>query len=490
MLENLLKLKEEAKDLLVLYVEDDEATRMIFENMLKKVFNNIVVAENGKEGLEKFKQINPDIVITDIQMPKMNGLDMSLEIKSINKSTPIVLMTAFEDSKYFIKSIEIGIDRYLLKPIKSDYMISVLTDIVELIKNNKIIEIYKKRELEEKIVEASFDMLKQTLESLSNPAIVYHDKKAVFLNGALKSILKDDIFNKISKHDRCLDEFIIQKNSEYLSSIFDVDNNEKSENKIFLTIDKRFFIFLINKNRLVAENINYELFVFTDITKLEYQKVKLENSKKIMKDFIIKTKYINHTKSIPDKHIEKSSTFVSVSKDNKEFINDEQKAVLRKSRVEKLSSVEFCSSIDDYTMYQIDELKELDSELSDLLSQIEDENDINLLYQIALKFKQYSRAIDVFIEFKDLSFAIASFADLIIATYNTIDDTKLKKLLRLMESVRLDLYDWRDRIFISKNTHNIHYLDSSLFSSCLQIEMILSQEDKEISDDENDLELF
>jgi len=491
MLDGLLKLKESAKELLVLYVEDDEATRSIFENMLKKIFNRVEVAQNGKEGLEKFKLINPDIVVTDIQMPKMNGLEMSAEIKQIDKTKPIVLTTAFEDSKYFIKSIELGVDRYLLKPIKSEYMITVLSDIVEMIENNKIIELYKKRAVQEKVIEASFDMLKQTLESLVNIAIVYDkNRDVVFINSISEQFFNKQIVKDIKENRLSLDSFVKQKDG-YLKSF--LNTSEHGDNKIFLQFDKRFYIFVINKNKLVTEDETYELLLLTDITKIEYQKVKIENSRRLLKEFIIKTKYINHDEKPKQKPKEPQieDSIKSLNFDTKkEMIDERQKEVLRKSHMIKLSAVEFCNSLDDYTIAQIDELHELDDELNDLIIQLDDEQNRDVLYEVSLKFEQYSRAIDIFLEFSDLSFAITSFAELIIQKYKTIDSSKLRKLTKLLDMVRLDLFDWRNTIFISKSTADIHYLDSSLFSSCLQIEMILSEEEKQITDDEDDLELF
>ncbi|MEA3315233.1 MAG: response regulator [Campylobacterota bacterium] len=101
----------------LLYVEDSESVRESTLEILKEYFDNIVVANDGLDGFEKFKNNDFDIVITDIIMPNLNGLDMSRKIREVNKSIPVIMLTAFSESKYLLESIKIGIDGYLNKPL-------------------------------------------------------------------------------------------------------------------------------------------------------------------------------------------------------------------------------------------------------------------------------------------------------------------------------------------------------------------------------------
>ncbi len=103
----------------LLYVEDDKTTQELVKLLLKDKVKELFIASNGQEGLELYKDKNPDIVLTDINMPVMDGLDMSQKIKDINFHQPIVLLTAYSDLDFFKKSIEIGIDKYMIKPIKN-----------------------------------------------------------------------------------------------------------------------------------------------------------------------------------------------------------------------------------------------------------------------------------------------------------------------------------------------------------------------------------
>lgn len=75
------------------------------------------LAENGKVGLELFKEHAPEIIITDVNMPVMDGITMAAEIKAINPRTTIIVVSAYSNTEYLLNSIEIGINHYILKPI-------------------------------------------------------------------------------------------------------------------------------------------------------------------------------------------------------------------------------------------------------------------------------------------------------------------------------------------------------------------------------------
>jgi len=105
------------KTLSLLYVEDDNDTREQLSQMLRHWVKVVHSAENGLQGLDEFKKNTIDIVVTDIQMPIVNGLKMCEVIRKINSVVPIVITTAFEEPDYMRQSIEVGVDKYITKPI-------------------------------------------------------------------------------------------------------------------------------------------------------------------------------------------------------------------------------------------------------------------------------------------------------------------------------------------------------------------------------------
>ena len=108
------------KTLTVLYVEDDPDVRQQLEQFLQRRVGKLIVAGNGSDGLGIFCGQRPQIVITDIKMPVMDGLTMVQEIRKLDGAVPVIVTTAFEQTDYLLRSIEIGVDEYVTKPVNSD----------------------------------------------------------------------------------------------------------------------------------------------------------------------------------------------------------------------------------------------------------------------------------------------------------------------------------------------------------------------------------
>lgn len=110
----------------VLYVEDDAEVRGQLARFLERRVKHLVVAENGRLGLESFLAAHYDIVITDIKMPEMDGLEMAARIKAASRDIPIIVITAYSDRDYLLRAIELGVDRYVTKPIDPDALVDAI----------------------------------------------------------------------------------------------------------------------------------------------------------------------------------------------------------------------------------------------------------------------------------------------------------------------------------------------------------------------------
>lgn len=134
---------EKMKNITILYVEDNEATReeivYFLENKVKKLF----VAKNGEEGLLLYKENCPDLILSDIQMPKLNGIDMCKLIKDFNPNARIILLTAFSDSEYLFEAIKLGVESYNTKPINIKDLVKNIVNVAKVINlENEKNEIY------------------------------------------------------------------------------------------------------------------------------------------------------------------------------------------------------------------------------------------------------------------------------------------------------------------------------------------------------------
>ncbi|ABV52994.1 butyrate response regulator transcription factor BumR [Campylobacter jejuni] len=178
-------MSQECKELIILVVEDEIKTRESLINVLSERFSKVIGAQNGDEGLKKFK---PDLVITDIAMPIMDGLDMTREIKEISDDVPIVVLSAYSEKERLLRSIDIGIDKYLIKPVDIEELFKVLDCLVgEKIEANMLVKISE---------EYQFNKTKRTLIH-NGKEIVLTKKELAFISLLLKQpgvlVLHEDI---------------------------------------------------------------------------------------------------------------------------------------------------------------------------------------------------------------------------------------------------------------------------------------------------------
>jgi PAS domain S-box-containing protein len=130
----------------LLYVEDDGTLRNIYQKILEYAVEKVYVASNGLEGLKSYTTHHPDIVLTDVRMPVMDGLDMVAKIRELNKNTRIIILSAFGEPHYFLSAIELGVKAYLLKPVDSAYLLKTIEEQAnEFLLDRKVREEEKKR---------------------------------------------------------------------------------------------------------------------------------------------------------------------------------------------------------------------------------------------------------------------------------------------------------------------------------------------------------
>lgn len=120
------------KSLSLLYVEDDQDTQAALAMMLAPWVGALHVASDGEAGLALFTRHRPDLVVTDIQIPRMNGLAMCAEIRRLVPDQPIVVISAYNDVEYLFRAIELGIDKYVTKPVQVGPLLGKLAAMAEV----------------------------------------------------------------------------------------------------------------------------------------------------------------------------------------------------------------------------------------------------------------------------------------------------------------------------------------------------------------------
>lgn len=127
------------KELKVLLVEDEVKLAQLLYKAIGDNFDSFYIEYNGKDGFNRFIQISPDIVITDIMMPDITGLQMAKELKQINPNVHIIILSAFSETEKLLSAIDIGIAKYFIKPFDPDELMEYIVSISSKLKNNFII---------------------------------------------------------------------------------------------------------------------------------------------------------------------------------------------------------------------------------------------------------------------------------------------------------------------------------------------------------------
>jgi len=148
-----------SKDFTLLYVEDNRDTQEWMQLMLEDNFKEYYQAFDGEEGFEAYKKYQPDIIITDINMPVLDGLAMADKIKSLNKHQPIIVMSAFDDKNTLLKAINIGIDYFAPKPVDMDVLNKKIDNVVEDLSNQKELKRLQEKEIQDLYYLAHYDTL-------------------------------------------------------------------------------------------------------------------------------------------------------------------------------------------------------------------------------------------------------------------------------------------------------------------------------------------
>lgn len=204
---NLKELLEHTQTLSVLFIEDNFDVRIQLMKLLENFFSDIDVEVDGEEGLKRFKEYYSsngtfyDLIITDLSMPRFDGISLCKEISKINEDQTILVISAHTESEKLMKLIDIGIYKFLQKPVDYRDLLSTITSISEKLKSRK-----------------SFKQLKSEVKSIKN-------NNAILNQLAITDKLTS-IFNR-----RYLDNILLEKIEKF---------NKKEQNKlsiIFIDID-------------------------------------------------------------------------------------------------------------------------------------------------------------------------------------------------------------------------------------------------------------
>ena len=276
--------KEVLKSISILYVEDEKDVREFTSKLLTSLLKKVYTAQDGQEGLDLYKtnQKDIDLVVSDINMPKMNGLMMCEQIKQINRDIPLVITSAHNDTNFLKKAIEVGVSTYAMKPIDLYQLIESITKAMEpIFLKRKLIDL--NLSLETKI-EQEINKIKSILDAQDNIIIVTNKEEITNVNKKFLEFFGiNDLNNFLNSKENIFDFFqeefgLITKNQiekqeswlKYIKDLPEIDRIVKIKNSL-----KEEKIFALNVDYYENKE-HYYVFSLTDITQLKEKSNLLE----------------------------------------------------------------------------------------------------------------------------------------------------------------------------------------------------------------------
>ena len=269
---NLKELVDISHSLKLLYVEDDEDLRISTLKILKNFFKEIVTAVDGQDGVEKAKAQEFDLILSDINMPKLNGIEMVKIIKEKNPNIPVLMLSAYSDSDYFVEAIELDVDGYILKPLILEQFIKILFKIVQKISLLSINEQYQKNlesEVKKRNAEIEYKLYYDSLTNLLSRYSFFEDIKN--LESPVVFLIDIDEFKVINEvYGSTIGSEVLKEFASFLDNAIE----DKSYKKYRLSADE-FAVVHIAKH---TKPNKYEIFLEQLFRQLKNLKIKIDEN--------------------------------------------------------------------------------------------------------------------------------------------------------------------------------------------------------------------
>ncbi|RZV16554.1 response regulator transcription factor [Aliarcobacter butzleri] len=189
--------RNEFKNIKVLFVEDEENIRINAITYLRRLFEEVYEAKDANEAFEIIDNKKPHIIITDINMPKINGLEMIRKIRKNDLYTKIIVLSAYTKTEYLLEAIELRLEKYLVKPIRHETIFPILSDCVNKIKNSKNIKYFSKDcyfDLSNKILYKNESIEKLSIKEVDLLSLLCQNSDRLVDYDTIQSIVWNDDF--------------------------------------------------------------------------------------------------------------------------------------------------------------------------------------------------------------------------------------------------------------------------------------------------------
>ena len=257
----------------VLLVEDDRLSLVIYSEFIKKIVNVVYTATDGREGIEIFADKRPDVIITDIMMPGMDGLEMIREIKKIDPKVKVVMISGHSEADYFIRSIDLGVDGYLLKPIDNVRLEGKISELGENIMMAKKVEDMMEElktlnlELEEKVKERTVRLSNEIKEKEKAELALIKAKEKAEESDHLKGIFLANVSHEIQTPIKAIISFsnLLHAPDQDDKRRLELINIIESNSNVLLNLTNDILEFTrLQSSTVKLFHINFELNLFLE----------------------------------------------------------------------------------------------------------------------------------------------------------------------------------------------------------------------------------
>ncbi len=178
---NIKELAKLLKEVSILYVEDEDEIREEVAQVLSLLSNRVITASDGEEAFKIFSELKPQIIITDIEMPRTNGIEFARLVREKDLQVPIIMFTAYANKEYLLPAANLNIQAYLVKPLESKSLRESLYNVVELLQLT---------------ANLTYHISSELIYDKVNGIFVYQEKDTIKLNKKEKNLMNLLIGNK------------------------------------------------------------------------------------------------------------------------------------------------------------------------------------------------------------------------------------------------------------------------------------------------------
>ncbi|MFA6137174.1 MAG: response regulator [Sulfurimonas sp.] len=428
----------------ILIVDDYQDNRMTIELLLEDL-DGVIIREavDGAEAISMCKENKFDLVFMDIMMPNVDGIEATKEIKSFSASTMIIALSALDDEKSKNLMLQSGAEDYITKPINSELFVQRVKNYMTIISMRaKPIHTTKAASLFSDTVYPLSKIF--TIDSEASLAYFWD----YYLNNSIGMV---ENISDVVRLIYGIGLWLLKTNHTFTIS------SQENENTLYLTQAS-----LGSISEIVIRNILLK---------------HCQNTPFILKDGALSFRLNKALQICQDK------TSVNMK------VTTQDQEILSKTHFNKITAAEYVENTAIALMDKIESLESIEDRLDVSLLDFEKESTVTNIQNVSELFLDYIEVIEELVEFEHLAYAIVSLANFLANLEESqLDEKKVKKLITLILSLISDLSSWRVNLFVKQEANDIHYLDSSLLSSCLQIESIFAEE--KASEEDDNLEFF